>query len=112
MEIQATTREWLAESNQQIADALAEIADGQAIQNQLMHEQIKALKQLTDAVNDLVDKPTLADLKCDFTQWNLVEAITNLSAIIENKNTSEDIQITKEEMEQVLNNDFNLDPLI
>ena len=54
-------------------------------QTRAIQEQTKVLSRLADQIEALVDKPTLADVTCDFTQWNIVEAISNLELTLRSK---------------------------
>ena len=73
-------------NNLEMADSLQQIAEAIEEQTKAIEQQTKVNMLLAQHLEDLTDKQTLADVKCDFTQWNIVEAISNLSASIDQLN--------------------------
>lgn len=72
--------------NSEMTESLQQIAEAIEKQTKAIEQQTKVNKLLAEHVETLAEKQTLADMTCDFTQWNIVEAISNLSVSINQLN--------------------------
>ena len=78
----AEQQQWIAEQDaisrqESLTMALEEQTEAMKAQTRVLEELMMQVKNLADVVDS---KETVADLRCDFTGWNLVEAISNLAA--------------------------------
>ena len=74
-------KEWIA-SEDEISrqERLAYAIEEQAEATKRQTDMIEMLMMQVAKLNDTIEsKPSLADQRCDFTGWNLTEAITNLA---------------------------------
>ena len=81
VETPANWKEWIATEDEisrqeNLTVAIEENTEMLSTLAQRMEEMMMQTKRLAEAVED---QPRLEDLKCDFTGWNVAEALSNNS---------------------------------